>query len=59
MTNLNINQDFTVHPRAKAPRIYCEGYRLADVYGNYSTAKETLLSIAVSFVKSTTVGVCV
>ena len=40
MTNLNINKDFTVHPRAKAPREYCEGYTLADVYNRYSRAKE-------------------
>lgn len=40
MTNLNINQDFKVHPRAKAPRKYCDGYTLADVYNRYSTAKE-------------------
>lgn len=40
MTNLNINKDFTVHPRAKAPRMYCEGYNLSDVYKCYSRAKE-------------------
>lgn len=40
MTILNINSDFIVHPRAKAPRMYCKGYTLADVYGRYSMAKE-------------------
>ena len=40
MTNLNINQDFTIHPRAKAPRMCCEGYHLSDVYNRYSRAKE-------------------
>lgn len=40
MANLDINKDFTVHPRAKAPSKYCEGYTLADVYNRYSRAKE-------------------
>lgn len=31
---------FTVHPYAKAPEKYCEGYVLADVYGTYSYRKE-------------------
>lgn len=29
---LNIRHDFTVHPRAKAPRMHVDGYLLEDVY---------------------------
>lgn len=34
-----IEEYFTVHPRAKAPRYYKEGYTLDDVYTSYSPAK--------------------
>lgn len=36
---LNINHDFTVHPRAKAPAMRVDGYTLEDVYGRMSDNK--------------------
>ena len=38
---LDINKDFTVHPKAKAPGWYCEGVYLDDVYDKYSDAKRS------------------
>ena len=34
------NEFFTVHPRAKAPAMTCEGVRLSDVYGSWSNLKQ-------------------
>ena len=37
---LDINKDFTVHPKAKAPVWRCRGIYLHDVYEKYSDAKQ-------------------
>lgn len=36
---LNINHDFTVHPRAKAPAMHVDGYTLEGVYERPSDNK--------------------
>ena len=36
---LNINDDFTIHPRAKAPAMRLAGYTLDDVYERPSVHK--------------------
>lgn len=36
---LNVKHDFTIHPKAAAPRVFAIGYTLDDVYGSYSIEK--------------------
>ena len=36
---LNVKHDFTVHPKAAAPRVFAIGHTLDDVYGSYSIEK--------------------
>ena len=38
--NIDMLKEFTIHPRAKAPERIAEGYRLCDVYDNFSVAKD-------------------
>lgn len=41
MADVKINgHPFTLHPKASAPGMYCKGYTLADVYDNWSNAKQ-------------------
>ena len=36
---LNVKHDFTIHPKAAAPRVFANGHTLDDVYGSYSIKK--------------------
>lgn len=36
---LNVNNDFTIHPKAAAPRVFAIAHTLDDVYGSYSIEK--------------------
>lgn len=42
---LNVKHDFTVHPKAAAPRVRGIGHTLDDVYGRYSIEKARAISL--------------
>lgn len=44
----NVNEAFTVHPRAEAPSMRYEGETLRDVYGRYSDNKKRAFDCCVS-----------